>query len=181
MAYIARDEAPGIHHVTCRGNNKRTIFLTAGDAHDFLRRLTGTALKHGWTIYACCLMPNHYHAVIDVGELGMSRGLCELHTGYACAFNDRHRRVNHLFGRRYWSGRIEDDVSLLGVCRYVLLNPVRARLVRDPVAWPWSTYRATIGLSHSGLPLATSELLAHFADDPLEAAVLFRRFVRDAT
>ena len=141
MAYTPRDEAPGIHHITCRGNNKRAIFLNERDANDFLRRLAGTALKHGWTIYACCLMPNHYHSVIEVGELGMSHGFCELHTGYSCAFNDRHERVNHLFGRRYWSGRIDDDASLLTVCRYVLLNPVRGGLTSDPAAWQWSTYR----------------------------------------
>ncbi len=179
MSYTPRDEAPGIHHVTCRGNNKRTIFLTTGDATDFLRRLAGAAVKHEWTIYACCLMPNHYHCVLGIGELGMSHGFGELHTGYACSFNDRHRRINHLFGRRYWSSRLEDDVSLLGTCRYVLLNPVRAALVRDPAAWPWSTYRATVGLSRSELPLAQDELLAYFAADPRRAAALFRRFVRD--
>ena len=180
VSYTPRDEAPGIHHVTCRGNNKRPIFLTERDGHDFLRRLAGTALKHGWRIYACCLMPNHYHLVIEIDERGMSKGFCELNTAYACSFNDRHRRINHLFGRRYWSGRIEDDESLLGTCRYVLLNPVRGGLVRDPAAWPWSSYRATMGLTRPDLPLAQEELLAYFADNPLKAATLFRDFVRDA-
>lgn len=165
--------------MTCRGNNKRPIFVTERDAIDFLRRLTGTAVKHGWKIYACCLMPNHYHSVIEIDERGMSRGFCELNTAYACSFNARHRRVNHLFGRRYWSGRVEDDASLLGVCRYVLLNPVRAGLAPDPAAWRWSTYRATVGLAHTELPLAREELLSHFAAAPLAAAPLFRQFVRD--
>jgi hypothetical protein len=80
VGYTPRDEAPGIHHVTCRGNNRRPIFLTERDANDFLRRLTGTALKHGWKIYACCLMPNHYHSVIEIDERGLSRGFCELNT-----------------------------------------------------------------------------------------------------
>jgi REP element-mobilizing transposase RayT len=180
MGYTRRDEAPGIHHVTCRGNNRRPIFLTERDANDFLRRLTGTALKHGWKIYACCLMPNHYHSVIEIDERGMSRGFCELNTAYACSFNGRHRRINHVFGRRYWSGRIDDDAGLLGVCRYVLLNPVRSGLVRDPAAWRWSSYRETVGLAHSDLPLARAELLAHFAAAPLPAASRFRAFVRDA-
>ena len=109
-------------------------------------------------------MPNHYHSVIEIDERGMSRGFCELNTGYACSFNDRHQRVNHLFGRRYWSSRIDDDESLLGTCRYVLLNPVRGGLVHDPAAWRWSSYRATVGLARTEMPLAQDELISERYD-----------------
>jgi REP element-mobilizing transposase RayT len=179
MAYTLRDESPGTRHITCRGNNKRPIFLVERDAHDFLRRVTRTSLRHGWTIHAYCLMPNHYHLIIEIGERGMSGGFCELNTGYACAFNQRHGRSNHLFGRRYWSGTLETDASFLAATRYTLLNPVRGGLVRDPAEWRWSSYRATVGLARPDLPLARRPLLARFSRNPHKAAGLFRAYVRD--
>jgi REP element-mobilizing transposase RayT len=179
MGYTLRDESVGTHHVTCRGNNKRPIFLVERDAHDFLRRLARTARRHAWAIHAYCLMPNHYHLIIEIGERGMSGGFCELNTGYACAFNQRHGRINHLFGRRYWNGCLADDESFLAASRYTLLNPVRSGLVGDPAAWRWSSYRATVGLAPADLPLTRHRLLARFSQNPRRAASLFRAYVRD--
>lgn len=179
MAYTTRDESPGFYHVTCRGNNRRPIFAGRRDTADFLARLDRTAGRYGWLIWAYCLMPNHYHVVLEIGDAGMSCGWCELNTGYARAHNHRHGRANHLFGRRYWSRRIEGVEDMLGVCRYVLLNPCRAGLVADPIAWTPSSYRETIGLDRPIGALARLAVLDQFAPSPQRAAVLFRRFVRD--
>ena len=177
MSYKRRDEAPGIHHITCRGNNKRSIFEDDRDRRNFVLQVTRVARRYGWKIHAYCLMRNHYHLVIEIDERGMSRGFCELNTGYACGYNKRHGRVNHLFGKRYWSSRLKDDASFLNACRYVVRNPVRAGLVGDPAAWRWSSYRATIGLALGDLPVSSDELLRTFGTRRARAVVRFREFV----
>jgi putative transposase len=177
MAYKHRDESPGMHHVTCRGNNKRSIFEDEHDRNRFLLMLARVALRYGWKIHAYCLMGNHYHLVIEIGEQGMSRGFCELNTGYARSYNKRHGRVNHLFGKRYWSGRLKDQVSFINTCRYVVRNPVRAGLVDTADAWPWSSYRVAIGFLPSKLPFTTNELLAAFGARRSIAITRLREFV----
>jgi putative transposase len=177
MAYKHRDESPGVHHITCRGNNKRSIFEDDDDRNCFLRMVARVALRYGWKLHAYCLMRNHYHLVIEIDERGMSRGFCELHTGYARTYNKRHGRVNHLFGKRYWSGRLDDDASLINACRYVVRNPVRAGLVDEPAAWRWSSYRATVGLALADVPLSTNELLTAFGRRRGGAVARFRDFV----
>jgi len=181
MAYKKRDESPGIHHVTCRGNNKRSIFEDDRDRRRFLVHLARVARRYGWKIYAYCLMRNHYHLVIEIDERGMSNGFCELNTAYALGYNKRYGRVNHLFGKRYWSARLKDDASFLMTCRYVLLNPVRAGLVDDPAAWRWSSYRAAVGLALADLPLASDELLRAFGARRSRAVAHFRDFVSPRT
>jgi putative transposase len=177
MAYKHRDESPGIHHITCRGNNKRSIFEDDDDRNRFLLMVARVARRYGWKLHAYCLMRNHYHLVIEIDERGMSRGFCELHTGYARGYNKRHGRVNHLFGKRYWSDRLDDDASFINTCRYVVRNPVRAGLVGEPAAWRWSSYRATIGLALADVPLSTDELLAAFGRGRGGAVARFRELV----
>src|SRR5581483_11263916 len=115
MASKLRDQQPGYHHIGARGNNKQRIFLTNQDRYLFLFLLTAAARKHDWHILAYCLMGNHYHLVIRVGLDGMSRGMCEVQTGYAVSFNRTHGRINHLFGNRYWSERARSDEHLKNV------------------------------------------------------------------
>ena len=162
MAYVKRIEVPGgFYHVGTRGNNKRSIAEDDVDRKTFLLHLRRVARKYGWTIYAYCLMGNHYHLVIQIGEAGLSRGMCELNTAYALAYNTRHGRINHLFGKRFWSELIKDERQMLATCRYVLQNPQRAGLCEVPEGWIWSSYRATIGMAVAfTVPLAVAELLA---------------------
>ncbi len=169
-----RDERPGFHHVVTRGNNKQRIFVNDMDRRQFLAILVRIANKHGWTIYAYCLMRNHYHLILNIDERGLSRGMCELNTAYALAFNTRHGRINHLFGRRYWSEHLADDRRLLNAVRYVVQNPRRAGRADSLESYRWSSYGATIGLALSFAQLATKELLEFF-DSRRDRAV--ERFV----
>lgn len=171
MAYVPRIEVPeGYYHVGTRGNNKRAIFLDEHDRGTFLIILRRVAAKYRWTLYAYCLMGNHYHLVLQLGDVGLSDGMCELNTAYATVFNARHGRENHLFGRRFWDERIKTDRQLLESCRYVVLNPCRAGMCRTPADWAWSSYRATIGQALVFPGLATGLLLERFSRDP-ETAV----------
>ena len=174
MAYAPRDESPGYHHVVTRGNNKRVIFLDDRDRAFFLMTLNRVATKHGWEILAYALMRNHYHLVIRVGERGLSRGMCELNTSYAVNFNAEHGRINHLFGKRYWSTRLKGERRLLNAVRYVVQNPRRAGVTGPLRAHVWTSYRATIGLAFTIARFARDELLALVGRDP---ATAIRKFV----
>src|SRR3954470_23128579 len=83
VAYVHRDERPGFHHVVTRGNNQRRIFEDDVDRWFFCITVDRIAKKYGWSVLAYCLMDNHYHLVLEIGELGLSGGMCELNT--ACA------------------------------------------------------------------------------------------------
>jgi putative transposase len=171
-----RDQSPGYHHVVTRGNNKRAIFLDDADRWFFSTTVDRIALKYGWTILAFCLMDNHYHLVIGVGERGLSRGMCELNTGYAVWFNARHGRVDHLFGKRYWNRRIPTEAGLLNVVRYVVQNPRRAGGSLALEAYAWTSYAATVGLAFARIRLAREEVLAVFGRTVEDAVAAFREF-----
>jgi REP element-mobilizing transposase RayT len=178
LVYVPRIEVPGgFYHVCTRGNDRQAIFLSDLDRSLFLLLLKRAARRFGWTIYAYCLMTNHYHLLVQLGNAGFSKGMCELNGGYALTFNGRHGRSNHVFGRRFWSDLIETDSHLLAASRYIVLNPVRAGLRRKPEDWPWSSYRASAGLEHAPGFLAVGELLRLFARNPEVARHDYRSYV----
>lgn len=176
MSYPLRDESPGYHHVVTRGNNKRQIYVDDRDRAFFCLTVQRVARKYGWTILAYCLMENHYHLLISVGEKGLSAGMCELNTSYARTFNATHGRINHLFGRRYWSRRITTDVSMLNVVRYIVRNPREAGGSKKLEAYRWTSYAATIGLAFAEIQLARDEVLSFFGSTPLRAVEAFQMY-----
>ncbi len=160
IAYVPRIEVPyGYYHVATRGNNKRSIYTDDRDRELFLLLLRRVARRYGWSFYAYCLMGNHYHLLMQIAEAGISRGMCELNTGYAATYKARHARINHLFGKRFWSELITTDAHLLATCRYVVQNPVRAGFCRGCEDWKWSSYRATVGVAIPEPFLAVGEVL----------------------
>lgn len=96
-------------------------------------------------ILAYCLMDNHYHLVIHTRRGNLSRFMQQLNGVYTQAYNRRHRKVGHLFQGRFKGILVDENAYLLEVCRYVDLNPVRARMVRDPGNWRWSSYNTHTG------------------------------------
>lgn len=146
MSRPLRVEFPGAHyHVTARGNARQEVFLDDDDRRAFLKLLAKEVRQQGWRLYAYCLMSNHYHVLIETPEANLSRGMRRLNGVYTQAFNRRHSRVGHVLQGRYKSIVVDRDSYWLELCRYVVLNPVRARLVKQVSGWPWSSYRATAG------------------------------------
>jgi REP element-mobilizing transposase RayT len=177
MAYVPRVEAPdNFFHVGARGNNKRQIFLDDDDRNRFLLLLAKVAKRYAWSIYAYCLMGNHYHLVLRLSDAGLSRGMCELNTAYAVGFNARHQRINHLFGRRFWSEHINTEAYLLEAIRYVVQNPVRAGFCDSCEDWPWSSYRATIRLEKPEPFLAVHDVLNFVAPSAADPCGRFRDY-----
>ena len=135
-----------IHHVTARGNDGGSIVLDAVDRSAFMRRLARTVEQHRWELWAYCLLDNHFHLIVQTAEPNLGVGMKWLKASYAQDFNHRHGRSGHLFGRRFHSRLIQSEAHLVEACAYVVLNPVRAGVVRHPRDWPWSSYRAAAGL-----------------------------------
>jgi REP element-mobilizing transposase RayT len=178
VSYPLRDESPGYHHVVARGNNKRDIFLVDRDRWFFCLTVTRLARKYDWKILAHVLMRNHYHLLLEIGDLGLSAGMCELNTAHAVTFNAFHGRINHLFGKRYWSRYLMTDADVQNAARYIVQNPRRAGCKLPLEAHPWSSYAATVGASYPVIPLALDELLPFFGSRPVTAIEAFREFCR---
>jgi len=182
MARPLRVEFPGaIYHVTSRGNARADIFLDDTDRRQFLNVLAEVVSRFHWTCHAWCLMRNHYHLVIETPEANLALGMRHLNGVYTQRFNRRHKRVGHVFQGRYKAIIVDRDTYLLELCRYVVLNPVRAGLVKEAQEWPWSSYRATVGLASSPVPLHTDWLLSQFGSGKKGAIKRYIRFVSDGT
>ena len=125
------DAAGALHHVMVRGIERGTVFRNDTDRNHFLERL-GEILQETKTIcYAWALIPNHFHLLLRTGPVPITTVMRRLLTGYALWYNRRHRRHGHLFQNRFKSILCQEDIYLLELVRYIHLNPIRARLVRD--------------------------------------------------
>ena len=132
----------GTYHVTARGVARSQIFRDDIDYRAFLVLFRDSADRFAWSVPAFCLMPNHYHVVVSAPLEALSAGMHRLGCLYAMRFNERHDRVGHLFQNRFDARVIEGDRHVRAVCRYVVNNPVRARLCAERDHWPWSGLRA---------------------------------------
>jgi REP element-mobilizing transposase RayT len=141
MARKPRIEFPGaFFHVITRGNNRQKIFLDDKDYKIFLDRLNLYKERFKFVIYAYVLMPNHVHMLIETGEAPLSRIMQALQFTYTQKFNRRHRKVGHLFQGRYKAILCQKETYLLELIRYIVLNPIRARLVKKPADWRWCSF-----------------------------------------
>jgi putative transposase len=179
MARPLRIEYEGaVYHVTSRGNAGQQIFVDDEDRHGFLEILSDTVERFAWICHAYCLMSNHFHLLLETPAGNLSRGMRQLNGVYTQRFNRRHRRAGHVLQGRFKSILVEKESHLLELARYVVLNPVRAKMVRSVRHWPWSSYRATAG-QEKPLPLLTTEwILSQFSTDLQQATIQYRQFVR---
>jgi REP-associated tyrosine transposase len=177
MGRRPRTDHPGaLHHVTARGNAKADIFRTSRDAEVFLATLGNVVRDRRWSCYAYCLMPTHYHLLIETHEASLSAGMHSLNATYARLFNTAHDRVGHVFQKRFHAEPIDTDAHLLETMRYIALNPVRAGLVENVSAWRWSSYPGTAGDCTPARWLARTRALGHFGAGGADA---YRRFIAD--
>ncbi|HCX33555.1 MAG TPA: addiction module toxin RelE [Rhodocyclaceae bacterium] len=164
MSRPLRIEFPGaLYHVTSRGDRREDIFEDDEDRSAFLSILGQVAQRFNWVCCAYCLMGNHYHLLVRTPDGNLSRGMRQLNGVYTQASNRRHDRAGHLFQGRYKAILVEADAYLLELSRYIVLNPVRAGMVKKPADWRWSSYRASIGLEAPPAWLAADVVLEQFA------------------
>jgi len=168
-----------VYHLTSRGNARQDIFLDDEDRAVFLEVLGNVVARFGWICHAYCLMSNHYHLLIETPEANLSRGMQLLNGIYTQAFNRYHSRSGHVLQGRYKAILVERESHLLELARYVVLNPVRAKMVRSVRDWPWSSYRATSGQSDVPEFLCVDWILSQFDSRRDRAIRAYRRFVRE--
>ena len=163
MARPLRIEFPGaLYHVTARGNARAPIYHFDADRLLFLDVLGSVVEEHRWLCHSYCLMPNHYHILLETPEANLSRGMRQLNGLYSQQFNRRHDRVGHVFQGRFKGILVEKESHLLELARYVVLNPVRAKIVRAAEAYRWSSLRGTLGLTPPPPWLTVHALLESF-------------------
>ena len=173
MARKPRLHVPGgLYHIVLRGNARQNVFFIPADRRYFYELLAEGVTRFGYRIHAFCLMTNHLHLALQMGERELSAGMRNLSFRYTRYLNTRLKRVGHVFQGRFKAYLIDQDPYGLSLVRYIHLNPVRAKMVRSPEAYAWSSHRAYLG--QEDLPwLTTDWVLGQFG---LRAGAARHRF-----
>ena len=171
--------AGALYHVTARGDRRKAIYLEEDDFHIFLNILNDVCMQYNWVIHAYCLMTNHYHLLVETPDANLSKGMRQLNGVFSQSINRKYRRVGHLFQGRYKGILVDKDAYLLELCRYIILNPIRAHMVNSPDEWLWSSWHYTVGYKVSPGWLATDTLLSLFSNKREEAIQEYIRFVKE--
>ena len=180
MVRQARIEYSGaVYHLTSRGNAKQDIFVDDGDRLVFLEVLRNARNRYNCIIYAYCLMDNHYHLLVETPDANISQFMRQLNSVYTQKYNFSHNSTGHLFQGRFKSILVQADLYLLELCRYIVLNPVRAGMVRSAKDWRWSSYRATANLSSPIDWVNSAWVLANFSKNYQAAIKQYRVFVSE--
>ena len=178
MARPLRIEFPGaLYHITSRGIDRRSIFLDDSDRMVFLKTISLIVERYHCEVHSYCLMNNHYHLLVETPKGNLSKLMMQLNSIYAQYFNIKNKRVGPLFQGRFNSILIERDQYLLEVSRYIVLNPVRAGIVKEPGEWRWSNYLYTTGEAKPPGFLTTVWTLSQFSKDKKKAIELYKSFV----
>lgn len=178
MARPIRIEYSGaVYHVTVRGNARQRIFNDQRDRELFLTVISSIVKRYNWLCHTYCLMDNHYHLIIETPDGNLSKGMRQLNGVYTQAFNRLHNRCGHVFQGRYKAILIDKDSYLAELCRYVVLNPVRAKIVSQPGDWQWSSYAIIAGLKEGSDFLSVDWVLGFFGKDRIEASRRYQDFV----
>jgi REP element-mobilizing transposase RayT len=167
----------GTYHVTMRSAGPIPMFRDDTDRTDFSNLVARTIRKHGWVCRSFCLMPTHYHLILDVDEGTLQPGMHAINGQYAQRFNRCHRRSGHLCGSRYGAVPILTVAHMLRAFRYVARNPVEAGLCRSPVDWRWSSYSGCIGLEPGFYFVMNEPMYSYFGSERASAIREIRAFV----
>ena len=189
MARPIRVEYEGaVYHVTARGNERRSIFRDADDHLQFLTALEQCAQQQGLRVHGYCLMPNHYHLLVETPRANLSRAIGWLQTAYSIRFNQRHRRSGHLFQGRFKAHLVEADTYAMTLLRYIHLNPVRPRNKsarvpterREALAqYRWSSHQSYLG-SVTPPDWLCVDWLSFFGRTRPDAQREYQRFIDEA-
>jgi putative transposase len=180
MARPIRIEYPGaVYYITSRGNANRPVFKDDQDRKEFLELLGQLVDRFKWRCHAYCLMNKHYHLLIETPKANLSQGMRQLNGIYTQNFNRRHRRAGHVFQGRFKAILIDKKNYLLDLATYVVLNPVRLRVVKSPLNYKWSSYKATAGIVKAPPFLTTDWILSQFGKQLKTAHEKYRSRVRE--
>ena len=144
MARLGRYFVPGQPlHVIQRGNDRGAVFFGDDDYAQYRAWLAEAAEANGLVVHAYVLMTNHVHLLATPQSAeSLPRTMQSLGRRYVRHINARHGRTGTLWEGRYRAAPIDGDEYFVACCRYIELNPVRARMTDHPRRYRWSSYRA---------------------------------------
>ena len=178
MSRPLRIEYPGaFYHITSRGNERKAIFRGNKTCERFLSYFESATERYGAKIHCFCLMPNHYHLLLETPRGNLHQILHHLNTSYTNYFNVRTGRVGHLFQGRYRAILVDKDSYALELSRYIHLNPVRAAMAKEPTDYLWSSYGGYAGERPSWDWLQTDFILGQMSASRKEARRRYSKYV----
>ena len=168
MARKRREWYPGAtYHLMERGIRSQVIFQDEMDFKIFLQILESEAEKKACRIHAYCLMNNHFHLLVETGDIGIGFFMKSLAERYAMFYNRRYGYKGHVFEGRYVSCLVKTDGYFLQTSRYIHLNPVKAKIVDRPEQYRWSSYITIMDMWNDGI-VTPDKTLSFFAEGAAE-------------
>ena len=171
------------YHVMSRGNRRTALFKDTSDYMRFLECIALSKERYGFKIHSLCLMTNHFHIAVETAQEELWKIMQKILHPYSMDFNHKYNFTGHLFESRYTACLIEDDRYFLEVSRYIHLNPVKAQMVREPLAYDYSSYGLFVNPRENEKAkkiekmiselVDTSRVLACFRNNPKEQYRMF--------
>ena len=182
MPRQARNDGAGtLHHIICRGIERRDIFSDDRDRDDIVARMGKIFLETSTRCYAWALLRNHFHILLQTGTVPVATVMRRLLTGYATKYNRRHGRHGHLFQNRYKSILCQEEPYLLELVRYIHLNPLRAGIVTS--LDELNSYRYSghnrIMTSNADAWFAADDILKRFGNRRSSSRHAYANFIND--
>ena len=171
--------AGGLYHITSRGDRREDIYDDDEDRLTWLDIMANVCERFNWRCHAYCLMDNHYYLIVETPETNLSKGMRQLNGVYTQYVNRKNARSGHVFQGRYKAILVEKDAYLLELSRYVVLNPLRAGMVKNIGDWKWSSYHAMIGQKPAQIWLETDWILGQFGKQRKRTIAKYINFVRE--
>ena len=165
------------YHVTSRGNERKNVFKSKRDREKFFEYLDSATQRYDAVIHAFCLMDNHFHLLIETPSGNLSQIMRHINGAYTTYFNVKRARSGHLFQGRYKAILVEIDEYAKELSRYIHLNPVRAKMVKTPEEYEWSSYQFYIGVKKPPEWLYRDFILGYFGGKVSIAQKEYRHFV----
>jgi len=188
MARPLRIEYPGAwYHVTCRGNERASIYRDDDDRRRFLQVLEESAETFAVEVHCYVLMSNHFHFLLKTPEANLSRFMQRFNTAYIAYYNIRHHRSGHLYQGRFKAIVVEADAYLLELSRYIHLNPVRVRGMGGTssgekmemlTTYSWSSFPGYIQTKGRDAFMHYEEVLGYVGGDTKRGRERYRNFVK---
>jgi REP element-mobilizing transposase RayT len=167
------------YHVITRGNQRQKIFKDSSDHQKFIQYLTIYKNRYHYSLYAYVLMGNHVHLLIETHETPLSKILQGINQSYTMYYNRTYRTVGHLFQGRYKAILCDRDPYLLSLLKYIHHNPVRARIVKTPVEYAWSSHQAYMGKNNPYSLVDTIPVLKMFSENTARARQHYLKFMNE--
>lgn len=176
MARKERIWYPGaVYHIMIRGIRRSDIFKDEGDYGVYLEILEMVKKKYPFTLYSYCLMTNHVHLQLETIDYEIWNIMRDINRDYTKYFNKKYNFTGSLYDGRYKSELIENDKYNLQVSRYIHLNPVKAKMVNEPLEYEWSSYRDYLDSDRDRI-VDDKKILSYFKN---RSRALYMKYVED--